>query len=854
VLSALVINEVDYDQPGTDGAEFVELKNVGSTSLDLSAYTLELVNGNGATAYQSFPLPALQLAPGDYFVLCGDAANTPDCDLDVSPDTNLIQNGAPDAVVLVSGGEVVDALSYEGSVPGAVEGTGFGGGDDNSTPYLGLSRLPDGFDSDDNSVDFSLRCISPGAANLATTTDCDAPGTQVLEIWEIQGSGLASPVAGTTVQTLANVVTAVGPEGFFIQTPDARVDADPETSNGIYVFTGAAPAVAVGDLVDVTGMVVEFFDFTEFTSPVTVDVVGAGILPLPVLFDENTPSPNQPQPATELERYEGMLVAIVDGTVTGPNQFFGSDNVAEVFITAASSRTFREKGIEYPGLAGLPVWDGNPEVFELDPDRLGLPNQTIAAGSSFDATGVLGFEFGGYELWPSALAVREAILPRPVRAEVPGEYTIGSLNLFRLFDDVDDPGSNEQVVSTAEYQVRLEKFSRYIREVLGSPDILGVQEVESEKTLQDLGDRIALDDPTVQYTAYLVEGNDVGGIDVGYLVRRTVTVDDVTQLAAGEINTFDGSLLHDRPPLLLEGSVETLGGVSNPVSVLNLHLRSLGGIDDPADGDRVRSKRLQQAQSVAGIVQDLQTMDPAIRLVVLGDFNAYEFTDGYVDVTGQIKGDFDPSENLLSGPDLVDPNLTDQVLSLPQEERYSFIFRGSAQVLDHALTSSALAGLVRGFDYGRANADAALVLLDDPSTALRSSDHDGLVLFVAGDADGDGVGDDLDNCPTTPNPDQADADGDGLADACLDACPGTVVPEISAGALRPNHFALVDGDFVFDQGQPWNGAPVSSGITLEDTAGCSCSQILDVLPGNRNGQRKFGCTAGTMEQWLEMVN
>jgi hypothetical protein len=119
-----------------------------------------------------------------------------------------------------------------------------------------------------------------------------------------------------------------------------------------------------------------------------------------------------------------------------------------------------------------------------------------------------------------------------------------------------------------------------------------------------------------------------------------------------------------------------------------------------------------------------------VGLVVTGDFNDYEFSDGYVDAVGQISGLFDPAENLLSGPDLVNPDLTNQVLSLPEEERYSFIFQGSAQVLDHALTSSVLTPAVTGFAYGRGNADAAVDLINDDTTPLRSSDHDGLVLYL----------------------------------------------------------------------------------------------------------------------------
>src|SRR5215211_6889162 len=94
VSTTLVINEVDYDQPSTDTAEFLELKNVSGAAIDLAS---------------------VSLAAGDHYVICANLANTANCDLDVSPDTNLIQNGAPDAIALRRDGTLIDALSYAGN-------------------------------------------------------------------------------------------------------------------------------------------------------------------------------------------------------------------------------------------------------------------------------------------------------------------------------------------------------------------------------------------------------------------------------------------------------------------------------------------------------------------------------------------------------------------------------------------------------------------------------------------------------------------------------------------------------------------------------------------------------------------
>jgi hypothetical protein len=127
--AVLVINEVDYDQPSTDTAEFIEIKNIGTAIAGLNDYTLELVNGTGggADVYAQIVLSPATLPPGGYFVVCGNAANVANCNLDTTPDTNLVQNGAPDAIGLRLNGELIDVISYEGDtgaptrrVPGPV--------------------------------------------------------------------------------------------------------------------------------------------------------------------------------------------------------------------------------------------------------------------------------------------------------------------------------------------------------------------------------------------------------------------------------------------------------------------------------------------------------------------------------------------------------------------------------------------------------------------------------------------------------------------------------------------------------------------------------------------------------------
>jgi endonuclease/exonuclease/phosphatase family metal-dependent hydrolase len=822
-VAGWILNEIHADPDASAGDangdgtvntsqdEFLEVVNTTGGDVDVSGWTISDAVG----VRHVFPAGTTVLDGCGFVVFAGGnpEGGFGGMVVQTSSTGQLGFNNGGDTITLADGvGTEVASQTYGGE-----------GGDNQS-----LTRDPDlsgGFVQHSGATGSGGALFSPGTRVDGTVFDgCPEVVVQVLEIYEIQGSGVASPVAGQTVRSEDNVVTAVAPDGFYLQTPAERADGDAATSDGIFVFTDDPPLVSVGDRVTVEGQVVEFFDLTEFSRPTEVLVLAPGVfVPTPIVLDANTPS-EVPMVIPDLEPYEGMIVAFEGGAVTGPTDRFGDTSV-----TADGERAYREPGILFPGLTGLPVWDGNPEVFEIDPDGLGGANLLLDAGQEILlAQGPLTFSFGDYQIEIAELVLgAPPVLPEPVRTREVGEATIGSLNLFRLFDTVDDPGSedNGAVTDPVEYATRLNKFSLYIRNVLRSPDVLGVQEVENLNALQDLAAKIAADDPSVQYTAYLVEGNDVGGIDVGFLVRDNVTVNSLTQLGATETLSVDGSLLHDRPPLVLDAEIVTTRAAF-PVTVMVLHNRSLGGIEDPADGPRVRQKRLEQAQSVAEKVQAIQ--DTGARLVVVGDFNAYQFTDGYVDVTGQIQGDFEPSDNLLSGPDLVDPDLVNLVELLPADEQYSFIFDGSAQVLDHALVNLAVAEFVTGFGYGRGNADAADGRIDDPATPLRSSDHDGLAAFFQagpGDADGDGVLDDVDFCADTVTPES--------------------VPTVSLGN---NRYALVDGDGVFDSGK--TGAPT---FTLDDTAGCSCEQIIEIR-GLGEGHRKFGCSLGEMREFVEMVN
>jgi large repetitive protein len=160
-----VVNEVDYDQVGTDGDGFVEIANLGETAADLAGLALVLVDGGQAAEYDREELTGT-LAPGGYLVVGVDP-----------------QNGAPDGVALVDtdGGALLDALSYEGPITGAViggatyslvEGTALPTDVADSNTVAGsLSRIPNGADTNDAAADWRFTTsVTRGAANVLTAS------------------------------------------------------------------------------------------------------------------------------------------------------------------------------------------------------------------------------------------------------------------------------------------------------------------------------------------------------------------------------------------------------------------------------------------------------------------------------------------------------------------------------------------------------------------------------------------------------------------------------------------------------------------------------------------------------------
>jgi predicted extracellular nuclease len=703
----LVINEIDYDQPGTDEAEFVEIRNNDNMNVDLSAYNLQFVNGDsgGSAQYQLFSLPAVSLAPGDYFVLCGDAVNVPNCDLDVTQNSNLIQNGEPDAVALRLDTMIVDTVSYEGSTSGSyTEGSGSGLAD-TAIGSQSISRCPDGFDSAVNNNDFFLRTASAGAAN-------DCPSTVTVAIHEIQGAGHLSPYA-TQLASTQGVVTAVGSNGFSVS----------EFRPG-----GSATANLTTTELGIPGFSVTVLSSGNPLPTATVIGIGGRVPPTMVINDDGTGNVETSgtfDAATDgidfYESMEGMLVQVNNPVVVGPTNDFG-----EVFVLADDGtnpgvgvRTTRGGIIVRPN-------DFNPERIQFDDALATTPPANVGDHFTGPAVGVLDYNFGNFEiLITSPLTTAPGGLARETTAD-PGahELSVGTFNVENL-----DPGDGA---------AKFDELAGLIVNNLRSPDIIALEEVQDNNGPTN----DAVVDATNTYTTLITaiqtaggptydfrqinpvddqDGGEPGGnIRVGFLFRAdrglsfvdrpgagsttattVVSGPNGPELSAspGRIDPTNSAFNNSRKPLVGEFRYN-----GHTLFVIANHFNSKGG-DDPLFGHFQpptlfsEVQRNQQAQVVNNFVDSILAVDANAKIIAAGDFNDFEFSAPLATLKGGV--------------------LNDLIETLPQGERYSYVFEGNSQSLDHILVSNALFSQPFAYDVVHVNSEFAVQASDHEPQVAR---------------------------------------------------------------------------------------------------------------------------------------
>lgn len=740
VSSEVVISQV-YGGGGNSGAplshDFIELFNRGSVPVNLTGWSVQYTSATGAATWQVTPLSGT-IAPGGYYLVRQAGSSTsstlPAHDAGgtitmaagagkVALRTNItaITGQCPSSATVDLVGYGTTASCFEGSAPTSVIS--------NST---GALRKRGGcFDSNNNSVDFSIGAPTP-RNSASPTRSCTFTAAA---IHDIQGSGATTPYFGVDVTT-SGIVTARKSNGFFLQTPDAG-DGDAATSQGVFVFTGSTPTVATGDAVVVQGTAHEFFNLTQIESSLPGDVVvQSSGNSLPAAVTLTTALLDPAGAPDQLERFEGMRLEAAALVSVAPTDDFGE--IAAVL--PGVSRPMREPGIPLTDpvpadpITGvvdccIPRFDGNPERIFIDTDGLlGATRAFVTSNVTMSGvSGPLDFSFGAYKVLPeTGYTVSPNMAGVPVPAPDAGEFTVGAFNIENFSGN----------------DTRRQKAALAIRQLMKSPDVIGHIEILDQATLQALADQVNSDavaagEPNPGYEArlipaFLADGVTPASQNVGFLVKTSrVRIDSVAAEPAGTFATPGGgtSLLHDRPPLVLHATVDPDSVNPRPVIVVVNHLRSFIDIEVVgAEGDRVRAKRVAQAESVAQLLQHLQTTYPGTAVISVGDYNAYQFNDGYTDPMSVITGEPTPGDQMVvqASPDVVSPNFINLTHSLPAGEQYSFIFEGTPQALDHVLVNTVAAGYLQRYAVARGNADfpAGPEFSGDATRPEGASDHD----------------------------------------------------------------------------------------------------------------------------------
>ncbi len=557
------------------------------------------------------------------------------------------------------------------------------------------------------------------------------PPIEEAKIHDIQGAGHTSPYEGFKVEDVEGIVTATdGNNGFYMQEPEP--DQDIATSEGIYVYKRGSGA-EVGDLVTVTGEVKEWREegysdakdllTTQITAYEVKELQSGAAVPAPVAIGEDRMPPTEVieddgmesfDPQTDgldfYESLEGMLIQLNDPAITGPEKY---DEVP-VFVETSRQQLRTDVG----GLLISPN-DYNPERMLIDVDGFNL---NVKTGDYFDGAliGVVSYDYSNFKIRPAGM------LPEVVNGGTTREVT----KLKGLKPKLTVASYNVENFSAKTDPAKTAKIADSIVNNLNKPDIVGLVEMQDNNGPIDDG-TVSADEsykvlieaikaaggPEYAFTDIApldkMDGGQPGGnIRVGFLynpdrismpdkpkgdAETAVAVDeDGLTLNPGRIDPMNEAFDDSRKSLAAEFEFN-----GEKVIVIANHLNSKGGdgslfgAEHPVVlGSEVQ--RLKQAKVINGFVNDILAEDPNANVVVLGDLNDFEFS---------------APVNLLEG-DI----LTNMMEQLPAEERYTYIYQGNSQVLDHILVSNNIAH--------RAKIDTVNINADFSYEDGRASDHD----------------------------------------------------------------------------------------------------------------------------------
>lgn len=546
---------------GSSNNKALEIENKTGAAIDLGAgqYTLRIYANGATTPGTSTPLTGA-VAAGDVFVIAHASAGTALTSVADLTSASAVNFNGDDALVLTKGGDpgtVVDAIGQVGVDPGTEWGSGLTSTADNTLRRPTASETPDtdptnAYDPAATFAGFATDTFD-GVGFPGDTTGVP-PEPEVRTIAEIQGDATGptsrspfAPASGNgagqevvtrgivTERSLARTSSGGSNHGFWIQSAAAEVDEDPDTSEGLFVFTGSSATVdgytpTVGDEVTLTGKVSEYFFATQLTSVTDVELVSSDN-PMPGIVEADPP-----EDATEAgiywERLEGMQVAIPGGaSVTGGRSVFPGTADSEIWMIRHDDplvtrpdpyarRTFRDAHPldAQPGLFD----DGNGQRLLIGPQGVKAaagdntvllpPARTFATLDSI-VSGAVSYSFEKYRIEVvAAPTFSDGADPAgngaPQAPDRTTEYSVGNINVENLYDRRDDPtdgcdfpgnGGCDGVSPPFDYVPadddvyadRLAGLSVQIREALHAPDVVTVQEAEDQDICSVVGTALA---------------------------------------------------------------------------------------------------------------------------------------------------------------------------------------------------------------------------------------------------------------------------------------------------------------------------------------------------------------------------
>lgn len=571
-------------------------------------------------------------------------------------------------------------------------------------------------------------------------------------VYQIQGSGMASPYINQIVTTTGIIVGLTG-SGFYLQDPVG--DNNAATSDGVYVFRSSKSfgfTPSIGDEVIATGEVTEYFDLTE------LDVSKTGSQLQYYKRQAPLPAPTVLTPTgvlTDLEKYEGMLVQFGAGanhcaTVVAP-----TNNFYEYYVVLSETNISK-------------VFHGDPAsilnqvlmINDADSATVGRRESVKTGDTVCGIVGPLTYNFDNYKIEVQK-DTTPAITPGPALDTPVGggltgnQFSLSNFNVENFFDTVNDPNTSDDVVTAAEFVTKTTKLALAIHDKLSMPVLLGMEEVENSTVLDAL---VARPELGGKYSYVWRDSVDPRGIDVALLYQPSrVTILDVKQYqcytsndnnddlnniyncAAGDPPVITGTTrLYPRQPLIVKLRVTPESGVPLTMTVIVNHFRSQiasAGSCPNSPGNNCTYYRLNESLYLNRYISNTLAASGETNIAIVGDFN--EFTDSAT--IQAIKNGLLPNPGVNNG-EPVTGGLPFHLLTteVPRDRQYSYVFDGVHQTLDHILVSNNLYSLFRSADYAHFDADypfykdaSSHALADDISIPNRVSDHDPAIAIFA---------------------------------------------------------------------------------------------------------------------------